>query len=128
VYLSTFENAFLMQNTCAECGDSFKGRSDKKFCSDACRNTFNNRENNYTNNTIKRINHILRKNRKILEQLNPEGKASVPGKRLRDLGFDFDYFTHVYRTKKGTIYYFCYEQGYLAIDADFYTLVRREED
>jgi YHS domain-containing protein len=115
-----------MDRKCLECGDDFKGRSDKKFCSDFCRNAYNNRENNYTNNTIKRINFILRKNRRIMEELNPEGKITVSGKKLRDLGFNFDYFTNIYRTRNGNEYYFCYEQGYIKLDKDFYTLVKRD--
>ena len=30
---------------CLECGDHLKGRIDKKFCSDYCRNSFNNKVN-----------------------------------------------------------------------------------
>lgn len=92
-----------------------------------CRNAYNNRENNYTNNTIKRVNFILRKNRKILEELNPEGKTTVSGKKLRDLGFNFDYFTNIYCTRNGNEYRFVYEQGYLKLDKDFFTLVRRDD-
>ncbi len=116
-----------MEKACQECGDPFRGRSDKKFCSDACRNTYNNRVNNYANAAIKRVNHILRKNRRILEALNPEGKTTVHGKKLRDRGFDFDYLTRIYRTRSGSEYVFVYEQGYLRLDNDFFTLVRREE-
>jgi predicted nucleic acid-binding Zn ribbon protein len=117
-----------MSKACLECGDSFKGRSDKKFCSDMCRNAYNNRENNYTNNTIKRVNAILKKNRKIMDELNPDGKITVTGKRLRDLGYNFDYFTNIYRTRNGNEYFFTYEQGYIKLDKDFYTLVRRDEE
>lgn len=116
-----------MSKECLECSDSFKGRSDKKFCSDSCRNAYNNRVNNYTNNTIKKVNHILRRNRRILEELNPTGKNTVHGSRLREMGFDFNYLTNVYRTKAGKAYVFCYEQGYLKLDNDFYTLVTREK-
>jgi hypothetical protein len=117
-----------MNRTCLECGDSFRGRSDKKFCSDACRNSYNNRINNYTNKTIKRINHTLRKNRRILEELNPDGKTTVHGTKLRENGYDFNYFTNVYKTKAGKVYYFCYEQGFLKLDNDFYTLVKRDDE
>ena len=29
-----------MQKKCPECGDKIVGRIDKKFCSDACRNSY----------------------------------------------------------------------------------------
>jgi hypothetical protein len=42
-------------------------------------------------------------------------------------GFNFDYFTNVYRTKSGKVYYFCYEQGYLQLKDDYYALVIKSE-
>jgi len=113
------------KKTCPVCGDEFTGRIDKKFCSDQCRNEFNNRQNQDSNNYIRRINHILRKNRRILQTLNPEGKTKVPKKKLLDKGFDFNYFTNIYRTRAGTTYYFCYELGYLPLENDFYALVTK---
>lgn len=114
------------QRTCPVCGDTFTGRADKKFCSDQCRTEFNNQGNKDVTNHMRNINSILRKNRRILDKLNPNGKTKIPKKRLVDKGFDFHHFTSIYKTKAGTVYYFCYEQGYLPLDGDFYALVRRE--
>ena len=41
-------------------------------------------------------------------------------------GFDFNYFTSIYTTKSGTIYYFIYDQGYLPLENQYYALVKRE--
>jgi len=62
---------------CQECAQLLKGRKDQKFCSDYCRNTFNNRLNEDATNYVRRINNILRKNRRILASLNPKGKTTV---------------------------------------------------
>ena len=62
---------------CIECGDSFHGRADKKFCSDQCRSAYNNRLNSDATNFVRNINNTLRKNRRILEELNPSGKTKV---------------------------------------------------
>ena len=35
----------MQERKCLECGTVLKGRSDKKFCSDYCRNTYNNKVN-----------------------------------------------------------------------------------
>jgi hypothetical protein len=59
---------------CEECGRSIMGRIDKRFCSDQCRNTFNNRLNGHATNYIRNVNRALRMNRRILIGLNPEGK------------------------------------------------------
>jgi len=40
-------------------------------------------------------------------------------------GFSFEYFTSIYTTKAGTVYYFVYDQGYLPLEGDFYALVKR---
>lgn len=126
-YFYLYTNPNPMEKQCLECGDTIRGRSDKKFCTDSCRNAYNNRVNNYTNKTIKRVNHILRKNRRILESLNPDGKNTVHGSMLRDKGFNFKYFTNIYTTRAGKNYVFVYEQGFLKLDKDFYTLVKREK-
>ena len=47
--------------------------------------------------------------------------------KLLDLGFNFNYFTNVYKTKTGKVYYFCYEQGYLPLEDNQFALVIREE-
>ena len=35
----------MSSKQCPECGEKIVGRTDKKFCSDGCRNTYNNRMN-----------------------------------------------------------------------------------
>lgn len=118
----------LEAKTCLECGGKLTGRVDKKFCSDQCRITYNNRlhageEAHY----MKRVNIILRKNRKILAQLNTTGKTRVSGSKLKEKGFDFGYFTNLYKTREGSVYHYCYDQGYLALEKDYYLLVVRSD-
>ena len=116
-----------MKRKCLECEDEFIGRLDKKFCSDQCRSSFNNRLNSDATNFIRNVNNILRKNRRILTELNPDGKARVHRDRLLELGFRFSYFTNEYVTRSGNAYRFCYDQGYLELDNDFFALVVRKE-
>lgn len=117
-----------MENrTCPECGKPVHGRVDKKFCSDACRNAFNNKVNATTTNHIRNVNNLLAKNRRILLELNPNGKVKTHKDKLLKAGFDFDYHTSSYTTKAGDTYHFCYEQGYLQLDEGFVLLVERKE-
>lgn len=116
-----------MDKKCLECGAAVQGRSDKKFCSDQCRTTWYNRENADSTNYMRNVNRILRKNRKILADLNPNGKSKAGKAKMLEMGFNFHYFTNVYKTKTGNIYYFCYEQGYLPIEDNQFALVVREE-
>lgn len=114
-----------MTKTCLECGYEIVGRSDKRFCSDQCRSAYNNRINTEMLQCIRNTNNILKKNRRILSQLNQEGKTKVHKERLLDLGFRFEYMTERYITRKGTTYYFCYEQGYLPLDNNWFILVKK---
>lgn len=117
------------ERKCPECGDVIVGRADKKFCSDQCRNTYNNKLNSDASNTVRNINNILRKNRRILQESNKQsGKSMVNKEVLLTKGFNFTYHTHTYTTKKGDIYIFCYEQGYLYLeDKDLYLLVENKD-
>ena len=114
--------------TCLECNDPFKGRTDKKFCSDACRNNFNNRQKSDITNRMRQINSILKKNHKVLATLLDDQQAKPSKEKLFELGFNFNYFTNIYTNKKGMTYYYCYEYGYLPLENNYYFLVRRRED
>jgi len=118
-----------LSRKCPECGEKIIGRADKKFCSDQCRNSYNNRLNSDTSNTVRNINNILRKNRRILQELNKQsGKTMIAKDTLLSNGFNFTYHTHTYTTKKGDIYQFCYEQGYLYLeDKELYLLVENKD-
>ena len=115
------------EKKCLECGRPVYGRVDKKFCSDGCRNAFNNKQKAASTNYIRNVNNILSKNRRILLDLNPTGKTKKHRDQLLKKGFDFDYYTNVYRTKAGDEYRFCYEQGYLLLDEGFVLIVQRDE-
>ena len=59
----------VVSKLCLECDHPLFGRVDKKFCNDQCRNTYNNRVNKTTNDFVRNINVILRRNRKIIASL-----------------------------------------------------------
>jgi|SRR5690554_3930348 len=113
---------------CLLCGKSFKGRIDKKFCDDYCRNSYNNRKNSTQNNYIRNINNMLRRNRNILASLLPEQEKSLKISRtlLLASGFNFQYFTNQYPTQEGQMYFFIYEYGYFNLNDDWVLLVKRK--
>jgi hypothetical protein len=87
-----------------------------------CRNNFNNRLNSDSNSLIRNINNTLRRNRRILLELNPDGQTRVHKQKLVEKGFDFNYLTHTHKTVHGLIQFFCYDHGYTQLDRDFYNL------
>ena len=115
-----------MNKTCLECSEKIVGREDKKFCSDGCRNSYNNKINKDSTNYMRNINNKLRKNYRILSLLNAEGKSKTTKTKLLSKGFDFEFFTNVLNTGTGNTYYFVYDQGYRFLDNDFYMLVKKE--
>lgn len=115
--------------SCLECENPIRGRADKRFCDDACRNAYNNRLNSDQNNTIRRINGILRKNRRILQKaLGNERMVKISKDKLQKSGFDFDHLTQQLRTGKGHEYIFVYEYGYLPIANNTYLIVKKRDD
>jgi hypothetical protein len=117
----------MKTKVCLDCYSQIIGRSDKKFCGDACRNNYHNNINSEKSEMIRYINNSLKRNRKILKTLinSEQGKANAFAHKLISKGFNFDYFTHVLNTKAGNTYYFCYDYGYRKIDKDYYLLVRK---
>lgn len=117
-----------MKRLCLDCTAPVVGRSDKKFCDDACRSNYNNKLKSDDLGYIRKVNAILKRNRDILELYNPDGKARINIKKLQSKGFNFDYSTNLYKTAKGDVYYFCYEYGYLRLPPDDVLLVKRKEE
>lgn len=112
-----------MKHYCLECGAPLLGRADKKFCNDQCRTIYHNKENREDKDIIRNVNSILKKNRSILKEMNPTGKAKVNKEELLTAGFNFKYFTNVYKTKDDRYYYFVYEHGYIDLKNGFFALV-----
>ena len=117
----------LSEKSCPECGSPIRGRADKKFCSDECRSSFNNTKNRSTNNMLRRINGVLKRNRDILLKYNPDGKARVAKSKLQNAGFNYSYHTNSYTTKAGKTYFFCYDQGYLELENEMLSLVHKQD-
>lgn len=118
--------------TCLWCNKPIKGRVDKKFCDDYCRNNYNNQQKAKSNYStyVRNINNTLLKNRKILASILPatEETAKASKDKLQRLGFHFKYFTHIYTTKTGKTYFYCYDYGYLPLEKDWYLVVKRKEE
>lgn len=117
-----------MAKDCIECGKKVQGRSDKIYCSIECRNAYHNRQNSNVNNRMRNINNILRRNYRLLSQLNPKQKTKVHKSKLLDRDFNFHFFTHIYTTKAGKQYRFIYDLGYLDLDNDYFVLVRQDDN
>ena len=119
----------LEKRTCLNCGEPIRGRVDKKFCDDSCRNNYNNQQTALTTNLIRNTNNALKRNRNILEKFIPDGEnlGKTTRDRLMRAGFNFKYITHFYTNKKGNQYHYCYDYGYLELDGDWFLIVKGKE-
>ena len=118
---------FMDTKSCHYCQKPVKGRADKKFCDDYCRNSYNNQSKATSNNCIRNISNALKKNRSILDGiLIDQETIKIPKEKLMSSGFQFRYYTHTYHNKKGNIYYFCYDYGYLPLENDLFLIVKNK--
>jgi hypothetical protein len=100
-------------NTCKDCKARLKGRTDKKFCNDYCRNAHHAKENRDISNYIRNINNIFRRNRRILRNLKEKNTDCITKIELIHLGYRMDYFTHENKDNFGSIYKCNYDVGIL---------------
>jgi hypothetical protein len=116
------------ERKCEQCGRELKGRAGQRFCTDQCRATHHNLKKleNQGEQLIRKVNTVLRQNRSVLKPASPQGKTTVNRLVLERAGFDFRYFTHVYRTQKGSTYHFCYDYSYLLLPEEKVLIVNHQ--
>ena len=101
---------------CAFCGRELRGRVDKKFCDDSCRNNYGYQHNKFSNITISRVNKSLLHNRNVLRSIVKSGKKVVKKQSLVDKNFDFNVITGIYKTYKDQEYKMLYDYAYKCIN------------
>lgn len=111
---------------CHECETIIHGRSDKRFCSDYCRNTFHNRENRGANQIRNQVHRKLRKNRRILQEvLCDKVRRIIPRERLLYYGFYLGYITEITRARNEKNIFFVYEFGYRFMENGKVLVIRK---
>ena len=104
-----------MENKCCmQCGSPIKGRRDKKFCDDHCRNNYYNWLHMNRTNMMRQVHQVLRKNRRILENAleNYGSTEHIPLAILLEEGFLPGYHTKVHTDAEGKSLCYCYEYGF----------------
>ena len=62
------EGTVTISPTCLTCGKALRGRTDKKFCDEGCKNEHNNPLQREEREAIKLIDWILKHNRRVLKR------------------------------------------------------------
>lgn len=90
---------------CLECGDKINyGRTDKKFCSDECKNRHHNHKSRSARSIRRRVMSALEKNHEILEGFVRNGVDAVPLSEASVLGFDPAYVTSFRKVGRHDVY------------------------
>jgi len=104
-----------MNAVCPYCKTEITGRSDKKYCSIHCKSAYQYQKRKSDEELYYKIDKQLKTNRKLLKAYNKSGMSTIRQEKLISEGFDPTYFTHYWKNKKGQVYLFCYEYGFLAL-------------
>jgi predicted nucleic acid-binding Zn ribbon protein len=113
-----------VERVCLDCGARLLGRSDKKFCSDQCRNNYNNRLNRDQNNYVRNVHAQLRRNRRVLAGLYDDGHRRIHRDALIAQGYNFTFFTHLIETREGVRWSYCFEYGFREAGREYLELHR----
>lgn len=103
------------EKLCLECNKSIQvGRRDRKFCTQECKSSYHNKNNQIKNRN--RIYHekVIHQNYQIIKSFYKEGKTIIRKTSFDEMGFNFNYFTTIFRSSKN-IYFFIYDIGYAPI-------------
>lgn len=101
-----------MARLCPQCGASFQGRSDKRFCSDSCRCDFHNQQRRAQEKELRTVNRILAANWRLLLQQLRLGRPDIPAAELAAHDFNFAVYTASRRRFPGPRTYWCYDCAY----------------
>ena len=96
---------------CLYCEKPIEGRRDKKYCDPNCRALFHQERKQKEEAHFFKVLNILKNNRKILLALNPAGYSTVRKSFLQARGYNFNYFTNIFKTGGKEVYYFCFDVG-----------------
>lgn len=98
--------------TCLACQGELRGRIDKKYCDQNCRNAYHNDRYRNQNKHLHLVNKNLSKNHRILEELalNEVNEISLPV--LKAMGFQLSYFTSMVNDEQEGLLFFIYDMCY----------------
>ena len=105
---------FRTRTECLTCNKPLTGRKDKKFCDAHCRAEYHHRHKTYGELYIASSQSMTRHNRRILKTLCPKGKATVRKEILDSMGYDYRYFSGLYKSKSN-LYYLVYDFAFSPI-------------
>lgn len=114
-------------SNCRLCKTPFKGRTDKIFCSLACKNEYHVRLRRATAKVVRSTDIILHRNRSILlEVMGKNSKQKKVDRLILDKKkFNFSYMTGFYINSKNKTYHLVYDFAWVEFANREILIVRR---
>lgn len=114
-------------NKCKICPNKIHGRSDKLFCSTACKSRYHHTLIKVTKEASRHIDNILHRNRSILLETLGKNRVKMKIKRiiLEKKKFRFKYHTHTHINSNGKTYNHLYDFAWMEFSDDEVLVVRR---
>ncbi|MEE9349830.1 MAG: hypothetical protein V3U80_07265 [Flavobacteriaceae bacterium] len=111
---------------CKICRKSVKGRSDKKYCSVACKSKYHKKLRNYTTSKTAKIDKILHRNYAILTEVLSTNRKQIKLNRiiLEQKNFQFNYHTHQLVNSKGKTYHYLYNLAWMTFSDNQVMIIR----
>jgi hypothetical protein len=116
-----------MKKQCLHCAQEIRGRSDKKFCSLACKNGYTAATRRDTRDAVAEIDAFLHRNREILAMLMGDAsKIELDRLVLTRTGFKYEYHTGTYLNKEGKLYRLVYDYAWMDFSDQKILVVRKK--
>ena len=111
---------------CLECGSGIYGRTDKKFCSSVCKNSYYNRQYRDIKRLKRRIVETLHSNYSILDSILKLGTTTIGLEDLHLMGFDSSCMSGHAKGRNGHEEYFCFDISYFMSATKIFNIHRME--
>ena len=117
----------MHKSSCLFCEKPIVGRTDKKFCSLACKNTYNYSRRNKTKSVTQSIDAILHRNREILDVvMGPKRKKMYIEKtELTQMGFQSEYMTGFYTNSQDKLYRYVYDFAWMEFTGEKVMVIKK---
>lgn len=117
----------MASSNCKLCKTPFKGRTDKIFCSLACKNEYHVRLRRATAKAVRETDKILHRNRSILlEVMGKNNRQKKVARLILDKKkFNFNYGTGYYINSKNKRYHLVYDFSWMVFSDSEILIIRR---
>jgi predicted nucleic acid-binding Zn ribbon protein len=115
-----------MNRGCQVCKEPLFGRTDQKFCSDACRSHYHNLKNQKKNQNFYKTHRRLKNNYRILRRYATSQSTECNLSELNRQGFRPSSITGVERGFNGSLpKYYLYDIGYQFLNPEKIKIFKR---